>query len=147
MRRAERSDLAHVVELDARITGVSKPEYWEDVFERYSNRRVEERFFLVAEPRDETQENRVVGFIIGEVRTWEFGSAPCGWVFAFSVDPKTRLQRIGESLFAALSDEFRQVGIQTVRTMVARGNKLHMAFFRSEGMTAGPFIQLEKELD
>jgi hypothetical protein len=31
--------------------------------------------------------------------------------------------------------------------MVARQNQLHMAFFRSEGMVAGPYIQLEMDLD
>jgi hypothetical protein len=31
--------------------------------------------------------------------------------------------------------------------MVARDNRLHLLFFRSEGMMAGPYIQLEKELD
>jgi hypothetical protein len=31
--------------------------------------------------------------------------------------------------------------------MVARDNHLHMTFFRSEGMMAGPYIQLEKDLD
>jgi hypothetical protein len=37
--------------------------------------------------------------------------------------------------------------MQTMRTMVPRQNQLHMAFFRSEGMVAGPYIQLEMELD
>jgi hypothetical protein len=33
-----------------------------------------------------------------------------------------------------------------MRTMVARDNQLHLLFFRGEGMKAGPYIQLEKEL-
>jgi hypothetical protein len=34
-----------------------------------------------------------------------------------------------------------------MRTMVARDNRLHLLFFRSQGMMAGPYIQLEKEVD
>ena len=49
--------------------------------------------FLVAEA-----EGRVVGFVIGEVRDWEFGSPPCGWVFAIDVDPTVRQRGIGAAL-------------------------------------------------
>jgi hypothetical protein len=31
--------------------------------------------------------------------------------------------------------------------MVERGAQLPLLFFRSEGMMAGPYIQLEKDLD
>jgi hypothetical protein len=34
-----------------------------------------------------------------------------------------------------------------MRTMVARDGRLPLLFFRSEGMIAGPYIQLEKDLD
>jgi hypothetical protein len=34
-----------------------------------------------------------------------------------------------------------------MRTMVARDNRLHLLFFRSAGMVAGPYLQLEKDLD
>jgi len=37
--------------------------------------------------------------------------------------------------------------VRKMRTMVARANRLHLMFFRSEGMMAGPYLQLEKELD
>ncbi|VAV89896.1 hypothetical protein MNBD_ALPHA08-1698 [hydrothermal vent metagenome] len=147
IRRARESDLDHVAVLDQRVTKIAKPGYWNDIFERYAKRRVGERFFLVAEPAGKPSELALLGYIVGEVRTWEFGSEPCGWVFAFSVEPRTRLQGIGEKLFAAISEEFKHAGITTMRTMVPRKNQLHMAFFRSEGMVAGPYIQLEKDLD
>jgi L-amino acid N-acyltransferase YncA len=58
-----------------------------------------------------------------------------------------RLKGVGHRLFAAMSQTFRQAGARTMRTMVARENTLHMSFFRSEGMMAGPYLQLEKSLD
>lgn len=147
IRRVAEQDLEHVVALDERVTSISKPEYWKDVFERYAMRRTDERFFLVAEATDTAEKTPILGLIVGEVRTWEFGSRPCGWIFAFSVDSNTRLQGIGEKLFSAISEEFKFAGIETMRTMVARENQLLLAFFRSEGMVAGPYIQLEKDLD
>jgi len=145
IRRATRADLEGIVALDARITGIAKPDYWNDLFERYATRRLEERFFLIADVGHGT--GRIVGYMIGEVRAWEFGSEPCGWIFAFAVDPEMRLQGIGERLFKDITERIRATGIRTIRTMVSRDNRLVMAFFRSEGMSAGPYIQLEMELD
>ncbi|WP_082688650.1 GNAT family N-acetyltransferase [Ruegeria marisrubri] len=147
IRKATSEHLQHAIDLDARITGQPKPEYWQDIFERYGSRHVDERFFLVAEPRDPSSGPEILGLIVGEVRGWEFGSEPCGWVFAVSVDPDYRQQGIGEALFQALCEKFREIGITTVRTMVRRQDPLHMSFFRSEGMMAGPYIQMELNLE
>ncbi len=147
VRRVREVDLAHLVALDERVTEIAKPEYWRDIYERYAKRRTGGRFFLVAEDTGDTPEFAVLGYIVGEIRAWEFGSEPCGWVFAFAVEPGTRLQGIGEQLFEAMSTEFKNAGIRTMRTMVPRHNQLHMAFFRSEGMVAGPYVQLEMDLD
>ena len=147
VRRVKAADIAHVIALDARVTKLAKAEYWNDIFRRYGKQRSDERFFLVAENRQSRPESRPLGFIIGEVRAWEFGSTPCGWVFALSVEPKARLHGIGSALFEAISSEFRKAGVDKMRTMVARDGRLPLLFFRGEGMIAGPYIQLEKDLD
>jgi GNAT superfamily N-acetyltransferase len=146
IRRVRPADVARVVALDRRVTGLAKARYWQDIFKRYGRRRPRDRFFLMAEPLAPKGTSRLLGFIIGEVRAWEFGSRPCGWIFALSVEPGTRLQGIGEALFNAISAEFERAGVTKVRTMVARDNPLPMVFFRSQGMVAGPYIQLEMEL-
>jgi GNAT superfamily N-acetyltransferase len=132
--------------LDRRITGVAKAPYWRDVFARYGKRRLRERFFLVAETTASGSAKPLLGFIIGEVRAWEFGSAPCGWIFALSVEQGVRLHGVGEALLDAISAEFAKSGVTKVRTMVARDDRLPMLFFRGVGMAAGPYIQLEKDL-
>jgi GNAT superfamily N-acetyltransferase len=145
VRPVRAADVRQVIALDQRVTGLAKPDYWQDVFERYGRRRHSERHFLIAEAPDE--QTPIVGFIIGEVRAWEFGSAPCGWVFALSVEPKARQHGVGDALFGRISEEFKKAGVTKMRTMVARDNRLHMLFFRGEGMMAGPYLQLEKELE
>lgn len=140
IRAAAAADVPGVTRLDSRITGLAKPGYWADMFGRYGNRP--NRFFLIAESGD-----GIAGFIIGEVRAWEFGSPPCGWVFALGVDPDMRLQRIGSRLFDAMCARLAASGVDKVRTMLACNDELNMAFFRSQGMMRGPFIQLEMPLD
>ncbi|HEX7221572.1 MAG TPA: GNAT family N-acetyltransferase [Burkholderiales bacterium] len=134
IRRATRRDLAQVVEIDARITGMRKPAYWAGILRRY-------RLFLVL-----TDQAAVQGYIVGEVRDWEFGSPPCGWVFGIGVRPDARLAGAGTRLLEAICAEFRRRGVDKVRTLLARDNALVLAFFRSQGLMAAPFIALERDL-
>jgi len=147
VRRVQAADIPHVIALDTRVTKLAKAEYWSDLFRRYGKQRLHERFFLIAENHKDRADSRVLGFIIGEIRAWEFGSTPCGWVFALSVEPKARLHGIGSALLDAISGEFKKAGVGKMRTMVARDGRLPLLFFRSEGMMAGRYIQLEKDLD
>lgn len=141
IRSVTAADLDAVIALDTAITGMPKPDYWRGMFERLGHPDSEVAFLVAA------QGDRLRGFIVGEVRAWEFGSPPCGWVFAIQVVPDQRLGGLGSALFEALCDRFRRAGITKIRTMLARDAQLVMSFFRSQGMMAGPFIQLEKALD
>lgn len=131
-----------VIALDREVTGLLKADYWHDMFERYGAQRGESRFFLVADTA-----GRIDGFIIGEVRAWEFGSSPAGWIFAVQVRARVRVRGLGSRLFTAVCDRFRAAGVDRLRTMVARDNDVIHSFFRSQGMMAGPFIELEMRLD
>jgi len=131
-----------VIAIDTEVTGLAKPAYWRGIFRRYGDSAKAGRHLLVAEAAGE-----VVGFVIGEVRDWEFGSPPCGWVFAIDVHPGARLSGVGTRLLAGIVKAFRRAGVRTVRTILSRENSLVLSFFRSQGMMAGPFIPLEMELD
>ena len=142
IRPAVHSDLLALTALDEEITGLAKRKYWKETFARYGARRRLPRFFFVAEDN-----GRIEGFIVGEVRAWEFGEPPCGWIFAVQVRPKARLSGVGTRLFEALCAAFRRAGVESVRTMMARDSHLVLSFFRSQGMMAGPFIELEIALN
>ena len=141
VRGVQGGDLPQVIEIDAGITGLAKPEYWADIVRRYGGGRAQ-RYFLVAEAG-----GRIEGYVVGEVRDWEFGSAPCGWVFGISVRPDARLGGIATRLLDAVCEGFRRQGVTKVRTLLARDNQLILSFFRSQGMMASPFMALEKDLD
>jgi ribosomal protein S18 acetylase RimI-like enzyme len=142
IRTVTGDDMHAVAALDQRISGIAKPDYWQDVFERYGGRR-KGRFFLMAEDANK----KLLGYIMGEVRAWEFDSPPCGWIFGINVDPGTRQGGVGTALYQSICDGFKKQGILTVRTTVSRKNELVMSFFRSQGMMASNFIELETELE
>lgn len=142
VRPVEAADLDQVIAIDFEITRRQKTDYWYELFHRYGAGRSRQRLFLVAEAGAEIQ-----GFIIGEVRDWEFGSPPCGWVFGINVRPGARLAGIGTRLLEAICAGFRHAGVDKVRTLIARDNSLVLSFFRSQGMMAAPVIPLERDLD
>lgn len=142
VRPVRRGDLEQIIAIDATVTGLEKQRYWRSVYRRYGLAGKQPRQFLVA-----VADGRVLGFVIGEVRDWEFGSPPCGWVFAINVDPQARQSGVGTRLLHALEAAFRRAGVRTMRTMLARENTLILSFFRSQGMMAGSLIPLERELE
>jgi len=139
VRRATAADLAQVTAIDARATGLAKPEYWAGILRRYG--RGARSRFLVAEA-----DGRIVGYIVGEVRDWEFGSPPCGWVFGIGVPAEVREAGVATRLLEAITAAFRRQGVTIVRTLIARDNRLVLSFFRSQGMMAAAVIPLEKDI-
>ena len=142
VRPVEAADLDQVIAIDFEITHKRKTDYWYELFHRYGIGHSRQRQFLVAEA-----DGKIQGFIMGEVRDWEFGSPPCGWVFGISVRPGARLAGIGTRLFESICDGFRHAGVDKVRTLIARDNSLVLSYFRSQGMMAAPVSPLEKDLD
>ena len=137
------ADLAGVIRLDARLTGRRKPTYWKTVFREFvATSRSSSRVGLAA--RDGA---RLCGYLLGEVRAFEFGSTPCGWIFAVGVDPSQAHHGIGSALVAQAGRRFARASVATVRTMVARNDVSMLAFFRSNGFVGGSFTQLELGLD
>lgn len=142
IRNAVLEDLEAVISFDDYSPEEEKADYWREIFSRYVEGGRTDRLFLVAEDKD-----RVVGFIMGEIRAWEFGSPPCGWVFTLAVSSDVREKGVGQQLFQELCERLKEAGVTTVRTMVDRDNKVILSFFRSQGLRTGQYFELEKHLD
>jgi ribosomal protein S18 acetylase RimI-like enzyme len=142
VRPARAADLDAVTALEAVTSGTFKPEYWREIFARLVLSPSAGGFLLVAEV-----DGAIAGFIVGEVRAWEFGSPPSGWISAVNVEPRVREHGVGSALFEAACTQFKRARVNVVRTMVARSEKTTMSFFRSQGMTSGPYIELERTID
>ena len=140
VRPAQSSDLSAVVALDAENTGIAKAAYWKDRFEWYVGRHPD-RFFLVAE-----RSGKMLGFIVGEVRAWEFGSPPSGWISPFTSARPRGCTASGRCSSTRSAPGSGRRACSTCERCSRRTPISFMSFFRSLGMMAGPFIQLEKRL-
>lgn len=88
----------------------------------------------------------VVGYVVGEVRTWEFGSAPAGWITGLGVAPDQQGRGVARALLDAIVPRLERGGARRVRTMAKRDDVSVLRFFRSAGFSAGPYTELELEL-
>lgn len=132
-------DLPAVVELDALLTGEPKAAYWNSVLERFLP---SEGCIGLAAVGDD----RLDGYLFGEIRAFEFGSERCGWVFAVAVRPDASRKGVGSALLAEARDRFRALGVTAIRTMVLRTDVPFLSFFRQHGFVGGPFVQLELDI-
>ena len=147
VRNIRTDDAAELSRIDAAHTGLEKPEWWADVVKRHVRRGPEgpSRVGLVAVEHAAGRE-RVVGYVLGQVRAFEFGSEPCGWIYAVGVDPSRLRAGIAKELLAEATARFEEAGVKLVRTMVRRDDVPVLTLFRSEGFVGGPFVELEKPL-
>ena len=104
-------DLEAIVRIDERISGSYRPEIWE--------RRV--MYYLRRDP-DASQaaevDGKVVGFMLGEVRTGEFGiEEPVGWLERFVIHPDHRGRDLGRAMFDAMRRHFSAEGARAIRTV------------------------------
>ncbi len=141
IRPVEDLDLEDIAAIDEKIGGTYRPDVWERRIVYYIRRDPE--VSLVAEI-----DGSVVGFLLGEVRSGEFGlEEPTGWVEVLGVDPDHRGQSIGRRLAEEMWQRFRSRGAKTVRTMVDEGMPQVSGFFRALGFEPAPVTSLALHLD
>ena len=134
------NDVSAIIRIDAEITGEIKADFW---YSHYVRQNTDKSVLLLVA----RYECEVAGYILGSIQAWEFGSPPCGWIEAISVDPKLQRKQIATHLFDASIAYFLKNGIVTIRTMVHMDNHSLLSFFRMKGMSAGPYIELEMRAD
>jgi ribosomal protein S18 acetylase RimI-like enzyme len=143
IRRAREADLAEVVRIDALRSGLRKPGYWRRVISGFRGAAPGAAPVVLAAEADG---GGLAGCLLGEIRAFEFGSEPCGWLLAVSVDPGFSRAGVATGLLEEACRRFRAAGVTRVRTMVGRNDVPFQSFFRSRGFVGGPFVQLERDL-
>ncbi len=151
IRPLSESDLDAIVEIDRKILGKRRWEFWErkvkfaDIYPRPS---------LVAE-----MDGKVVGFIMGYVSGWEFGVPDTvGWIDTIGVDPEYQRKGIAKALFTELVRSLKTtgreekpeapgggaiLGVDTLYTVVNWTDLDLLGFFQKMGFKRGDMIHLE----
>ncbi len=145
IREISDADAREFVRIDALRTGREKPAYWKRVVADF--RRPEEGRLRVGLAAEAAGSGRLAGYLLGEVRAFEFGSESCGWIFAVAVDPAAGRAGVASALLEEACRRFREAGVLRIRTMVRRNDVPFLSFFRARGFVGGPFVQLERELE
>ncbi len=92
-------------------------------------------------------DKKLVGFVIGEVRRWEFGrSEMTGWILILGVDPEYHGMGVGRKLGTTLMEHFRKKNVRKVQTLVEWHDGELISYFKSLGFSLLQMLPLEKQL-
>lgn len=134
------NDLDDVVRVDGIHTGAEQRPYWVRLFRDFVEPGHEpQKVALAAEAN-----GGFAGFLMADVRAFEFGSERCGWIMEIGVDPNFVRMGLASNLLDEAVAQLKQAGVTTVRTMVRRNNIPMLTFFRTNGFIGGPYLQLER---
>jgi ribosomal protein S18 acetylase RimI-like enzyme len=141
IRNLEKDDLSAIVNMEERVTGVARKNYWEKRIE-ISEAIRPHWASLVAE-----LDNRVVGFILGRAGELEFGlPGTVAWIEIIGVDPAYRRQGIARRLIESFTASAEDHGIHTIFTLVDHGKAEMEQFFSQLGFAQGKMLHFQKDL-
>ena len=141
IRSLEKGDLAAIVNMEERQTGVARPDYWDKRLE-ISEAIRPHWASLVAE-----YDNRVVGFILGRAGEHEFGlPGTVAWVEMIGVDPAYRRRGIADELIEQFTASAEDHGIKTIFTLIDPNRSELQHFFSQRGFVQGKMLHYQKEL-
>ncbi len=133
-------DLGAIVEIDEKVLGEKRENYWERKLELMNNKS--SQISLVAEVGGE-----VVGFILGDVSGWEFGvPETIGWIDTIGVDPAHQKKGLATALAHELIKNLKAFGVKTIYTLVSWNDWDLLQFFHAMGFTRGDLINLELKI-
>lgn len=140
IRPLDTADFGDIVAIDEKITGRYRPDTWETRCAYYLRRDPDAALVAV-------EDGSVLGFMLGEVRSGEFGlEEPTGWIEVLGVDPEAQGRAVGRAMAEAMLTYFKSRGATSVRTLVDEEMKDIGAFFESLGFEAAPLRPFVKSL-
>jgi ribosomal protein S18 acetylase RimI-like enzyme len=130
-------DLDRIVEIDAKVIGQSRPEYWEMKLELVERKSPMASLVAVVE-------GEIIGFIIGDSSGWSYGVAEnIGWIDTIGVDPNAQRAGIAKMLLTEMVTNLKKVGVEKVYTFVNWRDWDLLQFFDAMGFRRGDMINLE----
>jgi ribosomal protein S18 acetylase RimI-like enzyme len=137
-------DFDAVVGIDEKILKSSRPKYYEMKFDKL----FQSKEFLPTSLAAESEDGKVVGFVMGELYIGEYGISEVGaTIDTIGVDPDYRRKGIGERLVDEFMDHLRDLGVKKINTLVDRNDTKLIQFFNANQFSpAKSLINLERSL-
>jgi len=132
-------DVPQIIAIQQAITQKKVSRRWVQMVENHL--RKQDAVGLVA-----TRDNKVIGFIVGEVKGEGFGLEQSGWIEVVGVHPSQMGVGIGHALAHRLFLYFQRRGIRDVYTAVRWDAVDMLSFFKSIGFDRSEFINLIRRL-
>jgi ribosomal protein S18 acetylase RimI-like enzyme len=139
IRDMQRDDVKHIIAIDKRIIGKERAPSWQQKVELYLETYPLK--CLVAKVGD-----KVVGFLLGDIRGWEYGLPSSGWLEIVGVDPEYQGGGIGKKLVAAFVDYCRSGGVKSVYALIRDDDKRLAKFLRAAGLKRGHLVNFEQQV-
>jgi ribosomal protein S18 acetylase RimI-like enzyme len=140
-RNFDFNDIDGVLEVANKLTGSERPEYWKKRFSEYLS--LDPMGSIVAE----TDEKKIIGFILGHVRGWETGLGEIGWIEIFGIDPEYQGQGIGHRLLDELIQYFKSLDVKIIYTLVSREQIPMQIFLMRHNFSHADHTPLKLELE
>ncbi len=139
IRRMKKEDIPASTRIWEVITKKKAPKFWEKGIALRLEENENQCFVA-------TSGKKVIGFIVGETKTLDFGVRKSGWLVDVGIDPKFMGKGVGKRLGRAMLSGFRKKGISSVYTAVRWDSSDLLAFFKSIGFERSEFINLERRM-
>lgn len=85
----------------------------------------------------------VIGYAVADVRSWEFGSPPAGWITGLGVAPAFQHRGVARLILRAIVARLHAARVRSIRSMAKRDDVAVLRLFRGAGFAAGPYVELE----
>ncbi|MDP2726729.1 MAG: GNAT family N-acetyltransferase [Dehalococcoidia bacterium] len=138
IRPLKKEDIPSILEIDSKITGTSR-----------SSLDTEKLTYYLRNPLvcwGAESRGNLIGFMLGDIRGWEFGISESGWIEILGVDPAYQRKGVGRAILNAMLDELKKRGVKKV-LIIARWYDPILSFFRGEGFEHGELLSVQKDLE
>jgi len=137
IREITESDVDFIVEIEEMNLGIRRPKYWK----RELQKNREGRFLgsRIAELNE-----RVVGFILGDIGSREFGMPEnMGWIHTIGVHPDYQHKGVARMLLEDYKRRFMELDVDIIYTIVSLSDNMQLPFYERMGFRPGNRVYLE----
>jgi len=142
VRMMKQDDLQAIIDIDARVTGEERMEYYEQKIANMLERKGQITTSFVAD-----EHGHVIGFIMGKIYMGEFGiPESTASLDSIGIDPDYAGSGIGSLLLDEFISNVKVAGVTNIQTLVDWTDMPLLRFFNKNGFAPSMTINLEKKI-